>query len=147
MVIWPREGPILHCSILIWLVLLYFIFSLGLPVSLSETHYADQNGLERDLPDSAPQDSHGSEGTKPTLSLGRSGLIKGWLWSHLHQCSLGPALTTPLKSLSLQGSAQPVAFGPGDFLRTSPLGPSGVFVGGVRAPKSQPKTLKGEAVT
>lgn len=135
---------------LIWLVLLYFIFSLGPTVSLSGLESTMQNkmALNRELLASVHHKAlHGSEGTEPTLSLERSRLINGWLWSHLHQCPLGPALTNPLKSPFLQGSAQPAPFGAGDFLRTNHLGPLGVFVEGVMTPKSQLKTMKGVEVT
>lgn len=49
--------------------------------------------LNRDLPASVPHKACVAQRV-PSPPLGRSRLIKGWLWSHLHQYSSGPALTT-----------------------------------------------------
>lgn len=133
----------------IWLVLLYFLTgSHCLSVSSLEPIMQTKMAFNRDLPASVHHKACMAQRVpSPLYPWGRSGLIKGCLRSHLLQCPLGPALTSPLKSPPLQGSAQPVPFGPGDFLRTSHLGPSAAFVGGVRVPKRQPKTMKGAELT
>lgn len=148
-VVWPRVGPTVLLYAYMCLVLLYSLTgSHCLSLSSLEPTTKTKTAFNRDLPASVNHKACMVQRVpSPLYPWGRSGLIKGWLWSHLHQRPLGPVLTTPLKSPSLQGSAQPVPFGPGDFLRTSHLGPLSSLCRRGEVPQRQPKTMKGAGLT